>query len=42
MFEVLLTSISPDWSLQKTVIELKVRRREALDTIKSEGPGADV
>jgi len=34
---VLQTGILPDWPLQKTVIELKVRRRESLDTIKSEG-----
>jgi len=34
---VLQTGILPDWPLQKTVIELKVRRRESLDTVKSEG-----
>jgi len=35
--DILQTGILPDWSLRKTVIELKVRRRESLDTIKSEG-----
>jgi len=31
------TGILPDWPLQKTVIELKVRRRESLDAVKAEG-----
>jgi len=37
VIELLLTCILPDWPLQKTVSELKVRRRESLDVINSEG-----
>jgi len=31
------TGMMPDWPLQKSVIELKIRRRESLDTVKAEG-----
>ena len=31
------TGILPDWPLQKVVIELKVRRREALEAVKESG-----